>query len=567
MVSILQIISLFCLFRSITCAPLPLMVTRMHTANPVTVTDTYTTNTKTVTAPMVEIFISNGDRYTFTLSSDLTSTQTRTVVYTEGYGTTTLAPGVEYTPPTATPTPTTAAPAGTTKNQVPAATTNVPATGVDTTNDPATTNVPEATTSAQTTNAAPADSSNGSGSGSSGSEDSSNSSGSSDNSSGSSNDSSSGANGSSGSPDSSNDSGSSENSSSSGSGSSSNESSGNDSSNQGNQGSQPEQSTQSTDAPTTQAPTTQTTQAPTTQDQNTPAPTTQDQTTETQATQTSENDQTTTSATSTPASTIIPSGIVYSPYNNDGTCKDSGSVQSDLELIKSKGIPLVRIYGNDCNYLETVLPVCQSLGLKVNQGFWIGSSGVDSIDDAVDGLIQYASESGWDVFEYLTIGNEAIISQFCSVSDLINKISSVKSKLEAAGYTGKVTTAEPPVIFQRSPELCNSASIDFVSINSHSYFDPNSSAESSGSFVKNQKEMIEGICSGMEIQITETGYPSQGDTYGGNVPSVENQRLAIANILEETNGKVTILTLYNDYWKNPGPYGIEQSFGIIDLLQ
>lgn len=71
----------------------------------------------------------------------------------------------------------------------------------------------------------------------------------------------------------------------------------------------------------------------------------------------------------------------------------------------------------------------------------------------------------------------------------------------------------------------------------------------------------------MDVVVTETGYPSAGITNGKNVPSPLNQKIAIQNIFDIVGTNVTILTTFNDYWKQPGNYGIEQSFGIIQLLQ
>lgn len=268
--------------------------------------------------------------------------------------------------------------------------------------------------------------------------------------------------------------------------------------------------------------------------------------------------------------TKVPFSIVYSPYNDDGTCKNYQSVLTDLELIQSKGIQEIRIYGTDCNYMTTVLSVSKLLGLKVNQGFWISQAGADSIDTAVTDLITYISSGaasyGWEIFSYFTIGNEAIIANYCSVSDLINKISEVKGKLQAAGYTGLVTTAEPPVSYENNPELCTASVIDFVGINPHSYFDAYSAAEDAGVFVAGQIGIVRQYCGDKRIVVTETGYPNAGIQNGKNIPSVDNQRIAVQSILDVVGTDVTILTTFEDLWKSPGAYGIEQSFGIIQLL-
>lgn len=294
------------------------------------------------------------------------------------------------------------------------------------------------------------------------------------------------------------------------------------------------------------------------------------------STSTPTDDQTTTSTSSTADSTStydsnsllskIPVTLVYSPYNSDGSCKSATEVYSDISIIKSRGVNKLRVYGTDCNSFQTILPVCAQFGMKVNQGLWISSAGVDSIDDATTQLINYGQTNGWDVFDYITVGNEAIISGYCSVSDLIGKIASVKSQLQAAGYSGQITTSEPPVSYENHPELCTQSAIDFVGINPHSYFDTYATAATSGSFVQGQIQLVQKSCNTDNVVVTETGYPSAGIQNGGNIPSKANQLIAVQSILDVVGTDITILTYTDDYWKNPGPYGIEQSFGIIDIL-
>lgn len=202
----------------------------------------------------------------------------------------------------------------------------------------------------------------------------------------------------------------------------------------------------------------------------------------------------------------------------------------------------------------------------MNQGFWISSAGVDSINDDITAFISYGQSSGWDVFDVVTVGNEAVSAGYVSALQLLAKIKSVKSQLNAAGYSGDLTTSEPPDSFINNPSLCTDSGIAWVGVNTHSYFDSSETAGNSGPFIIAQKQLVIDACNGMSAYITETGYPSQGDTNGEQVPSAANQEAAIKSIISSTGGDCTILTTYNDFWKQPGPYGIEQYFGTITLF-
>ena len=357
-----------------------------------------------------------------------------------------------------------------------------------------------------------------------------------------------------------------------------------------------QQQQQPTTTEQAQPTTTSTEQAPqsTEQGQQQGQPTTTEQTSQTteQGQQTTEQNDTTTQSPSTttidytsstsststsspnPSSSIgssgdipAPTAIVYSPYANDRSCKSADTIRSDIQLINSKGIKQIRSYGTDCGSLTTVLETCRELGITVNQGVWISAAGVDSIDDQVSDVIKYGQSNGWDVFNLLTIGNEAIIAGYVSPSELVSKIKSVKSQLQSAGYNGKVTTSEPPATYLKYPSFCTDADIDVVGINPHSYFNANIEPKDAGSYIVHQQQQVAEICGGKSVLITETGYPSKGSTLGVNVPSPENQEIAISSIIKETGGDCTILTTYNDFWKDPGPYGIEQYFGVIQLFQ
>lgn len=260
-----------------------------------------------------------------------------------------------------------------------------------------------------------------------------------------------------------------------------------------------------------------------------------------------------------------PQTIVYSPFNSDRSCKDYNTIKADLQMLLSKKIKKIRLYGVDCLTVSAIFPISKELGITINQGFWITNAGVNSMDSDLSNVIQWAQSNGWRIFDFFTIGNEVILNRSATVRDLISKISEVKSELRRAGYGGQVTTAEPPVIYFTHPELCTQSEIDFVGINSHSYFNSKLYAYQAGEHVTTEQRQVAQICSKMTV-ITETGYPHNGQVNGNNVPTPENQKIALKSILDATGGDVTILTTFDDYWKDQGPYGIEQSFGMINLV-
>lgn len=265
---------------------------------------------------------------------------------------------------------------------------------------------------------------------------------------------------------------------------------------------------------------------------------------------------------------ILPYSLTYSPYNDDSSCKTMDEVMKDLKEIVAKGIKVIRVYGTDCGSVQTIEPAAKQLGLKINQGFWIGPDGVDSIDSGVQEFINWVQQNqAWGMIDSITVGNEAIIAGYVSPQQLLGKIGQVKSQLKAAGYQGQVTTAEPAVSYTTHPELCTGPELDYVGINSHAYFNPQQSPETAGQFALDEMALTQKTCNNKVVFVTETGYPSAGNTNGNNVPTPQNQEIAINSLLKALNGYGTFFTMYNDFWKAPGPYNVEQHFGIINILQ
>ncbi|KAG7191430.1 uncharacterized protein KQ657_003476 [Scheffersomyces spartinae] len=529
-----SILSFATLLSMAMAAPLPLVITRMHTAAPVTTTEIYTTGTTTIELPPVMILISDGVTYTSTMSeSPAGSPTTLTLIVAKAAAPT---QNVADTPSPDTPSvpTTTASTAPTPAAENPTSTSAAPVAGT-----PVTSASVETSPTTSVAAAAPSSSSSSSSSSSA----------------------------------------SVVASSPTTQGQAAPASPATTSAGEGDENTTTitnvqksavivivENGTTITSTSAIQVP--DTTGAPNNANANDPGTTSTSSSSSTSYSSTSSTSFSTSTFTSstTKGSIPPPNVIVYSPYTNSGDCKDADTISSDIQYIYSFGIHKIRTYGTDCLSLTGVLPAAAKLGITVDQGIWI-DQGIDSGDSSVNALVSWGLENGWSVFNSITVGNEVINSGYATVPQLIAKIASVKAQLRAAGYNGPVTTAEPPVSFQKYPSLCTESKIDFVSINAHPYFDGASTPPQAGSFVMTEKALVEDVCGSKPVVITETGYPHKGDANGLQVPSKENQRIAISAIIEATKGDCTILTTYDDFWKNPGSYGIEQYFGAITLFQ
>ncbi|CUM51962.1 uncharacterized protein AC631_04327 [Debaryomyces fabryi] len=252
-------------------------------------------------------------------------------------------------------------------------------------------------------------------------------------------------------------------------------------------------------------------------------------------------------------------GITYSPYTKSGSCKTASEVKSDIAKLSS--FSLIRLYSTDCNGIENILASMTS-----SQELFLGiyeidtntiTSGLETIKSAVE-----ATTRGWSAVHTISIGNERVNDGKSSVSDLATAIKTARSWLStnASDYTGYVVTVDTLVATVSNPGLCKIS--DYLAVNAHPYWDGGVVPSNSGSWLQQQISNLESACGSSNILITETGWPTQGNTYGSCVPSISNQLAAIKSIMSKFSDQVFMFTMYNDYWKDPGSENVEQHWGI-----
>lgn len=249
-------------------------------------------------------------------------------------------------------------------------------------------------------------------------------------------------------------------------------------------------------------------------------------------------------------------GITYSPYTNSGSCKDASTIKSDIA--KLKDFDLIRLYDTDCSGVENVLAAKGS-----SQKLFAGIYHINKIQDAVDTLSSAVKnvDGGWDNIHTVSIGNELVNSGESKPSDIKTAIDTARSALKSAGYSGKIVSVDTLVAVQNNDELCQYS--DYIAVNSHPFWDGNVDASGAGDFLQKQISNIKSKCGGdKSVLITETGWPTKGDTYGSAVPSKDNQEKALKSIINSCGDQVILFTTYDDLWKSPGKYNVEQYWGI-----
>ena len=248
-------------------------------------------------------------------------------------------------------------------------------------------------------------------------------------------------------------------------------------------------------------------------------------------------------------------GVTYSPNNADGTCRSASQVAQDLAQLTE--YPTIRLYGVDCNQVANVLQA-KAASQKVFLGvFFVDQiqAGVDTMKAAID---QYGS---WDDVVSVSIGNELVNGGQATPAQVGEYIATGRAALQAAGYSGPVVSVDTFIAVINNPELCKYS--DYMAVNAHAFFDKNTVAADSGEWLLQQIQRVWTACDGAkDVVITESGWPSQGQTYGVAVPSKENQRAAVSAITSVCGDSTYLFTAFNDLWKADGEYGVEKWFGV-----
>ncbi|KAF2207179.1 glycoside hydrolase family 17 protein [Cercospora zeae-maydis SCOH1-5] len=250
-------------------------------------------------------------------------------------------------------------------------------------------------------------------------------------------------------------------------------------------------------------------------------------------------------------------GIVYSPYNNDKTCKTQDQVTADFE--KLDGYSLVRIYGCDCNQVTTVHKAATAKGMKV----FIGIFDITQVAQDVQ-IIVAAANGDWSWVDTVSIGNELVNNGAASVGDVVNAVNSARGLLRAAGYQGPVVTVDTFVAIIANPQLCQAS--DYAAANCHAFFDGGKTADQAADFVSQQAQRVQQACGGKRTVITESGWPWQGASNGVAVPSKQNQATVISGLKSKFQKDIILFTAFDDLWKEnfSGSHGAECYWGFVE---
>ncbi len=246
------------------------------------------------------------------------------------------------------------------------------------------------------------------------------------------------------------------------------------------------------------------------------------------------------------------SGISFSPYleGQDPSVKSIISEQQiadRLEIIRPY-THWVRTFSTT-NGNEEVPRIAKEKGLKTMVGAWLDSD-KENNEIEINNIIRIGQAGYADL---IAIGNEVLLRDDLEVEQLIEYIRRVK----AAVPNVPVGYVDAYYMYVNFPEIVDECDVLFA--NCYPFWEY-CALEISVEYMKKMYELVKVHAKGKPVVISETGWPTKGESYGAAVPSYENAMRYFINTYEWANQEHVHLFYFSSFdevWKinHEGEYG------------
>ena len=246
------------------------------------------------------------------------------------------------------------------------------------------------------------------------------------------------------------------------------------------------------------------------------------------------------------------SGISFSPYleGQDPSIKSMISheqIAERLEIIRPY-THWVRTF-SATNGNEEVPRIAHEKHLKTLVGAWIDSD-EENNELEINNIIHIAKSGYADL---IAIGNEVLLREDLEVEQLIEYIKRIK----AAVPNVPVGYVDAYYMFVNYPEIVDACDVIFA--NCYPFWE-HCALDISVEYMKKMYELAVKHAKGKPVVISETGWPTKGEQYGGAVPSYENAMRYFINTYEWANQEnihLFYFSSFDEIWKmnHEGEYG------------
>ncbi|WP_238989435.1 glycosyl hydrolase family 17 protein [Flavobacterium sp. LMO8] len=206
---------------------------------------------------------------------------------------------------------------------------------------------------------------------------------------------------------------------------------------------------------------------------------------------------------------------------------------------------------------EFVPKIAREFGMKTLVGAWLGDD-AEKNEKEIEALIQLAKEGFVDI---AAVGNEVMYRKDLSEDELLSFIHKVRKEIPAHIPVGYVDAYYEFTIKPRITEAC-----DVILTNCYPYWE-GSTIDYSLAHMKSMYYQALDAGKGKKVIITETGWPSQGESFKDSHPSKENAMKYFINTQhwsKESNIDIFYFSSFDESWKVGAEGEVGAYWGIWD---
>ena len=206
---------------------------------------------------------------------------------------------------------------------------------------------------------------------------------------------------------------------------------------------------------------------------------------------------------------------------------------------------------------ELIPKIARELGIKTFVGAWLGND-AEINKKEIAGLIKLANEGYVDI---AAVGNEVMYRQDLSEEELLSFINEVKEKITTDVPVGYVDAYYE---FEDRPAISDAC--DIILANCYPFWE-GCHQDYSLLYMKDMYRRAQRAGKGKKVIITETGWPSQGSSLAGAVPSEENAMKYFINAQtwsKEEDIDLFYFSSFDESWKVGSEGDVGSYWGIWD---
>lgn len=251
-------------------------------------------------------------------------------------------------------------------------------------------------------------------------------------------------------------------------------------------------------------------------------------------------------------------GICFSLYEDGQKPGDSISEEQVRRRMKIIAPYTKWVRSFSCTEGNEFIPmIAREFGIKTLVGAWLGDD-AEKNENEIEALIQLSKEGFVDI---AAVGNEVMYRKDLTEDELLDFIATVKAAIPEHIPVGYVDAYYEFTIKPRITEAC-----DVILTNCYPYWE-GSTIEYSLAHMKNMFYQASGAGFGKKVIITETGWPSKGESFRESHPSEENAMKYFINSQlwsKEANIDIFYFSSFDESWKVGAEGEVGAYWGIWD---